>query len=118
VLLRRRAGFSDASRAFHACTRLLCREAGWPEDPELVWFPVAVDCDRRRRPRTVRWTDAELLASSAPKAARTYALDVLGAVMGLTPRKEAGFRVRLESGAEVTLVREAGGFWYADEAEP
>jgi hypothetical protein len=29
---------------------------------------------------------------------------------------ERGFRVRLDSGAEVTLVREPSGCWYADAA--
>jgi hypothetical protein len=38
----------------------------------------------------------------------------MGAVMGLGPR-EKGFRVRLPSGAEMMLVRERLGQWFADE---
>ena len=40
---------------------------------------------------------------------------MLGRLAPLGPR-ERGWRVRLENGAEVTLVREPGGHWYADEA--
>jgi hypothetical protein len=35
-------------------------------------------------------------------------------VMGL-PRGERGFRVRTATGGELTVVREAGNTWYADE---
>ena len=38
----------------------------------------------------------------------------MGAVVGLAPR-ERGFRVRLQSGAEMMLVRERLGRWFADE---
>jgi hypothetical protein len=41
-------------------------------------------------------------------------VDVLGALVGLGPR-ERGFRVRLPSGHEMTLVRERLGQWFADE---
>ena len=43
-----------------------------------------------------------------------HEVEVLGAVMGL-PERERGFRVRLATGKEITLVREAGHHWYADE---
>ena len=38
----------------------------------------------------------------------------MGALVGLAPR-ENGFRVRLPSGAEMMLVRERLGRWFADE---
>jgi hypothetical protein len=38
----------------------------------------------------------------------------MGSVLGLAPR-EKGFRVRLPSGAEMMLVRERLGGWFADE---
>jgi hypothetical protein len=40
-------------------------------------------------------------------------IEVLGRVMGLG--RELGYRCRLRSGAELTLVREPAGTWYADE---
>lgn len=106
VVLRRRAGFTASSRALYACERALCREAGWGASGALLagpeWCPVTVECDRRRRPTSVR---------GHGDAHRT---DILGALVGLHAR-EVGFRVRLDTGAELTLVREAGGFWYSDE---
>jgi hypothetical protein len=38
----------------------------------------------------------------------------MGQMVGLRPR-EKGFRVRLPSGAEMLLVRERLGRWFADE---
>ncbi len=106
VVLRRRAGFTASSRALYACERALCREAGWEASGALhagpEWCPVTVECDRRRRPTTVRGL------------AQVHRVDILGALVGLHAR-EVGFRVRLDTGAELTLVREAGGFWYSDE---
>lgn len=106
VLLRRRAGFSASSRAFFACERALCREAAWIPSARIShWFPVDVICDARRRP-------AALGAMTAPLESQSVV--VLGAVVGL-PARERGYRVRMAAGIEVTLVREPGGCWYADE---
>lgn len=99
VVLRRRAGFTASRRAYAACKRALAREAGWPEPGAPAWFPVDVDVDRRGRPVRIA-TDVRL--------------EVLGAIVGLPPR-ERGFRVRTARGLELTLVREAGAIWYADE---
>jgi len=105
VILRRRAGFTASSRALYAAERALCREAGWrlPGDHAPAWCAVDVDCDRRRRPAMVR----------AAPSDHAHRVDILGAIVGL-PAREVGFRVRLDTGAELTLVREPGGFWYAD----
>lgn len=101
VMLRRRAGFTASERAFAACERALAAEAGWtPVDARPRWFPVRVQVDRRGRPT---------LVGSPP-----VPVEVFGAVMGL-PRRERGFRVRTSTGSELTLVREAGHAWYADE---
>ena len=43
-----------------------------------------------------------------------HPVEVMGAVVGLAPR-ERGFLVRLPSGAEMLLIRERLGRWYADE---
>jgi hypothetical protein len=99
VLLRRRAGFAASRRAFAACARALAAEAGWRlVDDEPAWHPVAVESDRRGRPRRVAHR----------------AVEVLGAVVGL-PARERGFRVRTAEGTELTLVRESRNCWYSDE---
>lgn len=101
VLLRRRAGFTASARAFAACERALSAEAGWSHvDEGPPWFPVRVEVDRRGRPVRV---------GTPPQK-----VEVFGAVMGL-PLRERGFRVRTAGGSELTVVREPGNSWYADE---
>jgi hypothetical protein len=105
ILLTRRAGFAPATRALGACIRDLHVEAQWPlHDERGAWFAVTVACDARLRPTHV-----------TGRAGACHELEVMGAVQGLGER-DRGFRVRLDSGKEVTLVREPGDFWYADEA--
>lgn len=121
VLLGRRAGMGAPSRAFVACERALCDEAGWPRRASLPrWFPVDVECDRRKRPVHVREHDGRVDArrKSPEKTAHLHEVHVLGALVastGALTGRERGFRVRLASGAEITLLREPGGFWYADD---
>lgn len=106
VLLRKRAGFTRSERAYAACARALASEAAWtsPEDAKKpIWHPVIVELDRRGRPRTVATPDRGVDVAG-----------VLGSVMGLPPR-EKGFRVRLTTGGELTLVREPGNSWFADD---
>jgi hypothetical protein len=119
VLLRRRAGFTASERAFAACEAALAKEAGWRlpgastrgggrqrqarQDAEAAttWIPVNVEIDRRGRPVCI--------------GAPPVKVEVLGAVVGL-PARERGFRVRTATGTELTVVREAGNCWYADDA--
>jgi hypothetical protein len=104
VLLVRRSGFMASNRALSHCEKALAREAGWELDPhETSWFAVSVECDARRRPTRIVYGGLE------------EPVDVLGAVVGLS-RRETGFRVRLASGPEITLIREAGSFWYVEES--
>jgi hypothetical protein len=103
VLLGRRAGFSPM-RALDACERALVAEAGLTARPVGLWTCIAVDCDARRRPMRVAPLEGEGGAS----------VDVLGSIIGL-PNGDRAFRVRLETGEEVLLVRERGGIWYAEE---
>jgi hypothetical protein len=103
VLLSKRAGFAT-TRALDVCERALIEEAGLSPRRVSPWTVVAVNCDRRRRPVRVTTLDG----------ATSLRAEVLGAVHGLANR-ERGFRVRLETGAEVMLVRELGGTWYAEE---
>lgn len=101
VLLRRRAGFTASERAFSACEHALAREAGWSAaGAGPAWFPISVKVDARGRPRLV--------------GAPPLEVEVFGTMMGL-PRGERGFRVRTSKGTELTVVREAGHAWYADE---
>jgi hypothetical protein len=101
VMLRRRAGFTASARAYAACERGLSLEAGWSHVEEgPAWFPLEVDVDRRGRPTRL--------------GSRRVPVEVFGAVMGL-PRSERGFRVRTATGSELTVVREPGNTWYADE---
>jgi hypothetical protein len=45
---------------------------------------------------------------------KSAAIDVLGRFRSVLPEHERAWRVRAFFGAEFTLVREAGGFWYMD----
>lgn len=84
----------------------ISREAGWPIPRDAArWFHVEVETERRgsvRRPRRLK------------VGGEWHAVEVMGAVVGLSPR-ERGFRVRLPSGAEMMLVRERLGCWFADD---
>jgi hypothetical protein len=103
VLLSRRGGFVSAERAFSACIHSLTIEAGWDRADELPpWFPISVETDSAHRPSRIVYGG---LAES---------VEVLGTIVGLA-RGEHGFRIRLASGPEITVVREAGGHWYAEE---
>jgi hypothetical protein len=107
LVLAGAAGSVDWRRAVAASARALGDEAGWRwgGKPPPAWFPVDVAADERRRPSALR------------VGGRLRPLEVLGSLaggLGLVKR-ERGWRVRFDSGVEATLVREAGGVWYADE---
>jgi hypothetical protein len=102
LLLGRRAGFTAATRAFEVCERALATEAGWPVVGRSRWFALHVVANRSGRPTRVRDGEAE------------YKVEIVGRVAGLA-RREEGWRVRLQQGPELTLVREPGAHWYADE---
>jgi hypothetical protein len=98
-------------RALVEAVRAVSAEAGlavprfWKLASER-WTRVDVDTDHSlRRPKAV-WREG-----------RWYALEVLGRIArDQLQRMEAGYRVRLEDGAEVTLVREPLDRWYADDS--
>ncbi len=105
VMLRRRAGFTASARAYAACEHALAAEAGWSPPKDVApWFAVEVEVDRRGRPNRV----------DAGPTASAVVVEVFGAVVGLA-RGERGFRARTAMGGELTLVREPGNTWYADE---
>jgi hypothetical protein len=102
LVLSRRAGFTaSTSRAFDVCDRALAREAGWRSLRAAPWFPMDIAVGRSGRPVRVRTPEGD------------YALEVVGRLTGLAAR-ERGWRVRLENGAELMLIREPGEHWYAD----
>jgi hypothetical protein len=104
LILRRRAGFTPATRAFAVCERALTAEAGWGARTRApAWFAVDVAVTRAGRPTRVR------------AGSREHTIEVVGRIAGLAVRED-GWRIRLEHGAELTLIREPGDHWYADES--
>jgi hypothetical protein len=101
--------FSLSPRALAECARDLCHEAGFEITGDRFggrWTSVDVRTSGsdRRRPGAIwhagGWCELEILGR--------YAAAELG-------RGEIGFRVRMRSGAEITLVRERLGRWYAED---
>jgi hypothetical protein len=105
VVVLKRDAFGISLRAIDVSERELCREAGWPPPSPRVpsWYPVEIETAGRDRRRPSR-----LRTSTAWEG-----IEVLGSVVGMG--RERGYRCRLRSGAELTLVREPAGTWYADE---
>lgn len=99
-----------SQRAVAEGVRAISEEAGlelpgiWTTVRER-WTRVKIDSDRRfRRPRAI-WRED-----------RWYSLEILGRVARDQLRHcESGYRVRIEDGAEITLVREPLNQWYADD---
>ena len=103
VRLGRGAGFRGWQRALPACARRIGWEAGWPPAPESTWFDVDVSCDAAGRPCALACDGAR------------EGLEVIGRHRSDGAQPEQAWRVRLSSGAEVTLVCESKRFWYTDE---
>ncbi len=103
IMLHRRAGFAGADRAISACVHALAREARWDLPETRSWFAIHVESDERRRPIRI------IYGGLAER------VEVVGTVAGGLRRAERGFRIRLASGPEITVVREPGDFWYAEE---
>jgi len=105
VLVLKRHGFSISPRALAICERALAREADWPlpTNDGPSWHPVHVETAFRDRRRPLR-----MLAGRSWQR-----IEVLGSLVGLG--RDRGYRCRLRSGAELTLIREPAGTWYADE---
>jgi hypothetical protein len=104
VIILKRNAFGISFRAIDISERELCKEAGWTMPPSRApsWYPVEIETTPdRRRPSRMRTNAA------------WEGIEVLGSVVGLG--REKGYRCRLRSGAELTLVREPAGMWYADE---
>jgi hypothetical protein len=100
------AAFSASQRTLEEAEARLRAEAGWPRPAysSPPWFRVDVETPPHDRCRPIR-----LRAANGWQP-----VEVMGCMVGLKPR-EKGFRVRLPSGAEMLLVRERPGRWFADE---
>jgi hypothetical protein len=117
MLLSPRAGFVGWHRAVALCVGELGAEAGWPNPSPtgLSWRPVQIRADRLGRPRSLRLGRA------------LHRIEILGKIVRQTRGGEGllaapwapgeqGWRVLVAGiGIEVTLLREPGGRWYADE---
>ncbi|AKT41856.1 roadblock/LC7 domain-containing protein [Chondromyces crocatus] len=105
LLLHPRAAFSVSDRALLDADARICLEAGWQQPrTSSRWYGVDVEMDRGR-PARLRGTRGE---------GDWQPVEVMGFMLGLRPR-EQGFRIRLHNGAEMLLVRERLGHWFADE---
>jgi predicted regulator of Ras-like GTPase activity (Roadblock/LC7/MglB family) len=105
IVLHRHAAFAGSARTFEEVDAALYAEVGWPRPTgSAKWFRVDVETQPHdhSRPRRLR------------AAGNWHTIEVMGSMVGLR-RREKGFRVRLPSGAEMLLVRECRGRWYADE---
>ncbi len=104
VLVMTHRSFLTSPRAIMRAVRLLAREAGWADvlaEPE-AWRAIEVQSRKREPHRPVQ----------VKLDSKWEAVEVLGTVVGL--RHEHGYRVRTSAGAEVTIVRESLGHWYAE----
>ncbi len=98
-----------------------------------AWFQVEVDTPKgNRRPARLRQLEAYVGLRSSVKPMTPSAgglfrppdrvedplawsgIEVIGTFAGAADR-ERGYRIRLESGAEMTLIRERDGLWFVDE---
>jgi hypothetical protein len=103
LLLAAQARPLVGTRALVACAGLLGKEAGWAGRKAPLWSPVDVISDPSGRP------------GGLVLAGATESVDVVGRCASSLGWREKAWRIRLAIGIEAMLVREPGGFWYADE---
>jgi predicted regulator of Ras-like GTPase activity (Roadblock/LC7/MglB family) len=99
LVLARGAGQRSCARALAVAAHAISQEAGWAAPPPRC-RAVDVTTDARGRPIALR------------DGASSEDAEVLGTLAG--PRRTRTYRVRLGSGAELTVVREAPGAWFVD----
>jgi hypothetical protein len=111
LLLAPRAALAVSSRAIDVASFALEREAGFrSNDENPAWFPI--DVAPTTRPTKARTVPVRPVSRSQMPPWRE--LEIIGQLVGLR-RGERGYRVRLENGMELMLVREPLGAWWADE---
>jgi len=104
--------FAISPRAFGEAIRELSFEAGLPlpaayRDQKEQWCRVDVRCEGGSRRPSAIWLHGSWLA-----------IEVLGRFTGDLGSHEIGYRARLATGAELTLVRERLGRWYTESPVP
>jgi len=131
VILHRHGAFAVSRRALDEAAARLCTEAGLEATVFAPsWFQVEVESHGHgKRPAKMRQLGAYigLRSSRQPPAPAPFStaqrppdpsawskVEVIGALTGTT-RRERGYRIRLDTGAEMTLVRERDGLWFVDE---
>lgn len=106
MILSARAAFHVSPRAIEHWSLELGKEAGFTQkQPRQRWRPVDVETASRLAKRPLRIRTGH----------EWRKLQVLGALVGLK-KSERGYRVRVDTGAELNLVREPLGHWWADGA--
>jgi hypothetical protein len=103
-----RHAFEVSARALTEAVRELSREAGlelpqcW-ESERWIRVEVLTSAKDPRRPEAI-WRDG-----------RWRIMEILGRFASDLDEREVGFRARLETGGDITIVREPLGVWYADD---
>lgn len=114
VVLRKLGTFQVSERMMVEIESRILAEAGLSsQTPPFVRAEVqTVGRGSRTRPHRVRPTRA---AGAADGPAEEWVtIEVLGTLVDVAPGERA-FRVRLPTGAEVTLLRDAFHMWFSDE---
>jgi hypothetical protein len=133
MVLHRATAFAVSRRALDETVHLLATEAGLDVIPPCHWFEVDVEAPRvdargrrpmrvrslrsrveERRTDSARFVEGPWSVGVARRDSHWRDAVVIGGLVGLSPR-ERGFRVSLDSGLELNLVRERNGLWFADE---
>jgi hypothetical protein len=108
VLQLPRRSFGVSLRAVAEAVHEICAEAQLPVPASFVeerWARVEVQELRSRRPASL-WMNG-----------KWSAIEVLGQLRQPTgSRREVGYRARVATGQEVTLVREKRGLWFIDDS--
>ncbi len=115
VLLRTLGTFCVSQRLIEEIKHRILIEAGLPRRGRLVWRRVEVwPPGKGSRPQRLREARSLVDVPFAPDEGWAM-LEVLGTLVA-TAAKERGYRVRMGTGAELTLLREASGLWFIDES--
>jgi hypothetical protein len=117
LLLSHKARLTGHARAVSAVTQMFAEEVGWTATPGPApqWHTVEVVSDPLGRPRALRGRGAHGPLEPPDAPDMLDMLDIIGRLESGLGWRQRGWRVRFASGVEAMLVREAGGFWYADE---
>jgi hypothetical protein len=115
LILRRGGTFAVSRRALAEIEMRVLVEAGLRKPQRPPWYRVVVELGGKGA-RPTRLCPAGWRSPSGEQhpLGPWLGVEILGALVGLGPRQR-GFRVRLENGAEMTLVRESRRLWFVDE---